>query len=142
MTKAMTLRAPAIPRDRPDDDVTERCQDDRQPDWRSVHDNAEASVEQQKVCSRQRVPLNRELDTVQDVEQHRERYVSSHRQAIRDRQTGEDVVDGRPHRWPGKNNDIDWVGNDAEDADGDSDVTVELSVPAEEQLYHDDRQRP
>jgi len=48
-------------RDRPDDDVTKRCQDDGEPDGHSVHDHAETCVEEQKTDRRQSIPLHGEL---------------------------------------------------------------------------------
>ena len=99
-----------------------------------MHDNTEAGVEKQEVCGREPVTLCRQLDAVENVEEHREWNVGGHRQAVGHRQSAEYVVDGRPHRRPGENDNVGRVGDDAQDTDGDGDMTVELSVPFEEQF--------
>lgn len=55
-----------LSRDAPDNDVTERCQDDRQPDGSSVNNDAETCVQQEKVRRRQRVPVHRQPNAMHD----------------------------------------------------------------------------
>jgi len=97
-----------------------------------VDDDAETGVEEQKSGRRQRVPLDGQVHSVDDVEHHRERQVGEHRATVGQRQTGQDVVRRRAHRRPRQHDDVGRIGHDADDADDDRHVPVELSVPEEE----------
>ena len=65
-----------------------------------MHDDAEAGVVQQEAHGVQRVAPLSHFDAVHDVEEHRERQVGGHREAVGHGQPAEDVVDRRTHRRP------------------------------------------
>ena len=73
-------------------DVAEDGQRDRQPDGHGVNDDAEAGVEEHEANGRQRVTHWSRFRAVKAVELQREREVGRHREAVRDREPGEDAI--------------------------------------------------
>lgn len=105
---------------------------DSQPDGDGVYEDAETGVEQHEAGGRVAVPLGRQLRPVQHVEVHRERQIGGHRQPVGDSQPGQDAVRRRDHVASRQHDDVESVGDDAEDADGDGKVAVIRSIPVAE----------
>jgi len=112
--------------------LPEDREDDREPDGDGVHDDAEAGEEQHEADSRQTVPLRCRLCAVQHVEPQSEGKVGGHRQSVGHSQSSQDAVGRRYHVPTCQHDDVQRVGDDAEDADDAGQVTVILLVPVVE----------
>ena len=112
--------------------VPEDSKDDREPDGDRVNNDAETSEEQHEADRRQAVARRWRLGTVQHVEAQCERQVRGHCQSVGHGQSGQDAVGRRDHVATRQHDDVERVGDDAEDADDARQVAVILLIPVVE----------
>ena len=94
-----------------------------------MDDDTEAGEEQKVVDGGVAVALRVPVDSIQNVEAQCEREVGGHRESVGHGESSEDTVGGGDHVGPRQDDDVESVGDDAEDADGAGQVAVVALVP-------------
>ena len=94
-----------------------------------MNDNAEASEKQHVVNRGVAVSLRVPVQTVEYVEAKGERQVGGHRESVGHGKSGEDAVGGGDHVGSRQDDDVECVGDDAEDTDDAGQVAVIALVP-------------
>ena len=117
-----------------DEDVAEDGEGDGEPHGHVVAGDDEQVMEEDEVHPAARVLRRDAVGAGDDVEVDGHDGVRAHRQHVGDGQRRQDEVGGALHVLAGQHDDVQHVGHDAEHADDDGEVAVDLLVRLAEQL--------